>query len=514
MLRNAVNEMKKSMFKDVDKGAVSETLSAPLTTQSLEKTQISKYHTKGGHGFSAEDANNFADQLRAKKAEVVGKSNELNGADRIVNGTSIQSKYFQNASETIAAAFDSKSGNYRYVGQVLEVPKDQYEDCLNLMRDRIAQGKVPGITNPSDAENLVKSGTVTYKQARNIARAGNVDSLIFDAKTQAVTSTAAFGLSFAINFAWSLWNGASVKESIKVSIQSGLVSGANSFITGIVAAQVLRTKVAAIGVVSVRSGVKTISHTTMGRAAIHRIAAGSLGKSVYGAAAVNHVSKLLRTNAITATVATAAACTPDFYRAAFAGSISWRQFIKNTTVNVTGVVCGVGGWMAGAGVGATVGTAMMPGVGTTIGGIVGGLVGGLAAGTGGHFATKAAVDMVVDDDSKRLVMAIEREVQLLAFEYILTEYEIERIVSEIKNTVNQKWLRRMYKETNKANNDAALSEFVRTEFESQFDAVARNRHKVILPAPEEIDQEVLRLVEMIDATDVQDGLNQLRHAAS
>ena len=70
--------------------------------------------------------------------------------------------------------------------------------------------------------------------------------------------------------------------------------------------------------------------------------------------------------------------------------------------------------------------------------------------------------MVVDDDSKCLVMAIEREVQLLAFEYILTEYEIERIVSEIKNTVNQKWLRRMYKETNKANNDAALSEFVRT----------------------------------------------------
>ena len=169
--------------------------------------------------------------------------------------------------------------------------------------------------------------------------------------------------------------------------------------------------------------------------------------------------------------------------------------------------------MAGAGVGATVGTAMMPGVGTTIGGIVGGLVGGLAAGTGGHFATKAAVDMVVDDDSKRLVVAIEREVQLLAFEYLLTKYEIERIVSEIKNTVNQKWLRRMYKETKKADNDAALSEFVRTEFESQFDTVARNRHKVVLPAPEEIDQEVLRLVEMVDAADDEDGLDQLRQAA-
>ena len=92
------------------------------------------------------------------------------------------------ASETVAAAFDSGSGNYRYEGQVLEVPKDQYEACVELMRKRIAQGKVPGFENPADAENIVQQGTVTYKQARNIARAGNVDSLVFDAKTQA-TST-------------------------------------------------------------------------------------------------------------------------------------------------------------------------------------------------------------------------------------------------------------------------------------------------------------------------------------
>ena len=38
---------------------------------------------------------------------------------------------------------------------------------------------------------------------------------------------------------------------------------------------------AAIGVVSVRSGVKAASGTTVGREAIHRIAAGSLGKAVW-----------------------------------------------------------------------------------------------------------------------------------------------------------------------------------------------------------------------------------------
>ena len=300
-----------------DEHDLSSALPAPLVAQALERTQIAKYHTKGGHGFSAEDANNFADTIRGKRAEVVGISNELNGADRIIDGLRVQSKYFQSASETIGAAFDSSSGTYRYSGQVLEVPKDQYEACVGFMRDRIARGKVPGVLNPDDAEKIIQQGTVTYKQARNIARAGNVDSLIFDAKTQAVTSTYVFAVSFAVTFAQGRWRGDSTREATKAALGTALSAGGTTLITGIVTAQLLRTKAAAIGVVSVRSGVKAISGTSVGRAAVHRIAAGSLGKAVYGAAAVNHVSKLLRSNAVTATVAAVATSTPDFYRAVF-----------------------------------------------------------------------------------------------------------------------------------------------------------------------------------------------------
>ena len=130
-----------NMVRTEDAGTDSATaaLPAPLTAQSLEKTQISKYYTKRGHGFAAEEANNVADTILGKKAEIVGTSNEFNGADRIVDEVRIQSKYFRTAPETVAAAFDSGSGNYRYPGQVLEVPKDQYETCVELMRDRIAK---------------------------------------------------------------------------------------------------------------------------------------------------------------------------------------------------------------------------------------------------------------------------------------------------------------------------------------------------------------------------------------
>ena len=140
--------MRKFTSEDDETRTASDALSVPLTAQALEKTQISKYHTKGGHGFAAEDANNLADTLRGKTAQVVGTSNESNGADRTVNGIRLQSKYFQSASGTVEAAFDPSSGYYRYEGQVLEVPRDQYEECLGFMRKRIAQGKVPGHENP------------------------------------------------------------------------------------------------------------------------------------------------------------------------------------------------------------------------------------------------------------------------------------------------------------------------------------------------------------------------------
>ena len=237
--------------EDTGTGSVTDALPAPLTAQALEKTQISKYYTKGGHGFAAEDANHLSDTIRGNKAEILGTSNEFNGADRIVDGVRVQSKYFRTAPETVAAAFDSSSGNYRYPGQVLEVPNDQYETCVELMRDRIAKGKVPGFENPQDAKKIVQQGTVTYKQARNIARAGNIDSLMFDTRTQAVTCTYVFALSFAVNFAQGRWSGQSTEDAMKAAFGSALATGGTTLIIGVLSAQLLRTRAAAIGAVTV-----------------------------------------------------------------------------------------------------------------------------------------------------------------------------------------------------------------------------------------------------------------------
>ena len=436
----------------------------------------------------------------------------------------VQSNYCQNASATVHTAFDSRAGNYRYLGQVLEVPKDQYEACVQQMRDRIAQGKVPGVADPETAAAMVKQGAVTYTQARNMARAGNVDCLIFDAKTQRVTATGALAVSSIITYAQDLHGGTSSPAAVRAAFQSALdpqSNGSNALITSIVNApwlptfasiQLLRSKNAAIGVAAVRNGARALWRTLnteggreviqripgllkvsstarlaadSGREAVQRIAAGSLGRAVSGAGAFNHVSRLLRSNAITAVITTVVTSAPDFYRAAFAGSISWRQFAKNATVNTAAVAGGVGGWVGGTAVGAAVGSAV-PFISTAIGSFIGGVVGGLAGGTGAQFSAKAIADRVVDDDAKDLITAMEDEVQLLASEYMLTENEVEQIAAVVGEAVNLKWLRSMYKETNKPAKAHARRSFVRTRFEPKFAAIIQKRPRVAPPSVEEL----------------------------
>ena len=101
---------------------------------------------------------------------------------------------------------------------------------------------------------------------------------------------------------------------------------------------------------------------------------------------------------------------------------------------------------------------------------------------------KVVADRVADDDSKHLLKALEDELQALALEYMLTEGEVEQILVVVRKTVDQKWLRRMYKETR----DSAHSHrrFVRREFEKEFLRTIRKRPGVVPPPVEKFEEEV------------------------
>ena len=71
------------------------------------------FHARQGHGYAAEQAEHLVDILGGKDASLVGVDLAKNGADRLVNGTYIQTKYCETGVKCIDACF--VDGQFRYV---------------------------------------------------------------------------------------------------------------------------------------------------------------------------------------------------------------------------------------------------------------------------------------------------------------------------------------------------------------------------------------------------------------
>ena len=334
-----------------------------VVTNAIESNMQYRHYRspKGGHGFAAEDANALSDKLLGRSVDKVGANNASNGADRITNGTAIQTKYCADARKTINAAFEDKvlgdgsrikhGGEYRYGNQKIEVPKDQYDECVRLMEAKIRDGKVPGVTNPSEARNIIKRGSVTREQAGRITKAGNLDSLKFDVKNNVKGSVVAGGLSGAVTYYQCRKNGMSKKESAANAVKQGGKDSAKTMVIGVASQQILRTQAGRTIVAATENAVKPI----VGRAVAAGVVKGSTA---------NAVTRIAGSNAVVGAVAMTATMIPDIVKVAN-GKMSSRQFAENTATNASGIG---GGWA-----GASIGTAICPGIGTVVGCIVGGI---------------------------------------------------------------------------------------------------------------------------------------------
>lgn len=352
------------------------------SASNVESTQWTRMSASRANGWAAEDWNALVDKLCGKHIEKVGLNNEINGADRIVNGVKIQTKYCHSAYDSVYNAFDTVSGQYRYPGMKLEVPKGQGEDAVRYFAERIRRGDVPGVSNPARAKDFIIEGHCTYEQAAKVAKAGNVESIKYDLMSHSVTCTVVTGLTFVIGYAGYRMKGASRKEAFMFAFGRALVTGASYMTASVAVQQFLRTQPGRDTFAWVTQGackmVESAYKTGLGKKAIQQAAARQVGKEASEQAVKVVATKVVRSNVIMATVATVAVTVPDVVRSC-CGKQSWKQTGKNAIVNTAGTA---GGW-GGAALGAAVGTAICPGIGTTIGGILGGLgIGiGVQAGT-------------------------------------------------------------------------------------------------------------------------------------
>ena len=404
--------------------------------------RLNRFNSQQGHGFAAEQGNDLWDRMIGNEAKILGDDNAKNGADRLVNGKLIQTKYCQNARASIDAGF--KNGQYRYLDKnanpmQLEVPSDQYEAAVKIMAKKIEDGKVPNCNNPSKAKDLVRKGNITLEQATNLAKAGTIESLAFDAINGVVIGTSAAGISATITFARALWNGEELNSAIDNAVFIGIQAGGSAFIISLVSAQLTKTSLNTILLEPSVELVKALPSVVRS----NLLATMRNGAPIFGSAASNNLSKLLRGNLIVSAVTSLVLSSQDILNFV-TGKISGKQLFKEVTTIVSGV--------AGTTVGATGTTALAGALGLSLGPIgaaVTSIVGGIIGGGMSTAVSRTILDRFIEDDAIELVRIINKQFSILAFDYLLSEEEIELSLEVLRGCLIQSKLLEMFAAKNR-----------------------------------------------------------------
>lgn len=290
-----------------------------------------------GHGFAAEKANHLYDKFTGKDAELIGVDNSKNGADRLVNEVKIQTKFCNGGGKCIAECFED--GKFRYWADngkpmKIEVPKDFADAAKQAFIERVKKGQVIDITGMNSdqinktakelADETIKPSRFTYAQARNIAKFGTIESLTYDAANGVKLAGTAMGITAAISFARAIWSGEDVEVALKTACYEGIKVGGITWISSIAVAQLGRTAT----IQSLRPATDWVVKQMGSKAAAaiaNTVRIGS--KPIYGGAAMNSASKLLRGNVVTGAVTVAVLSSADFYRM-FQGRVSGAQVFK------------------------------------------------------------------------------------------------------------------------------------------------------------------------------------------
>lgn len=452
--------------------------------------QRAAVNNPAGHGELAEEANNIIDRLQGHQAEILGRDNAKNGADRSVDGVLIQTKYYKTARGSLEACFDSSSHQYRYLAKdgtpmQLEVPKDQYQQVLRGFEKKISQGKVPGVSDPRDAERIVRKGKLTYDQAVNLTKPGTVESVTYDAATGAVTCSCAFGLSFLATTFMAYRETRDITGAVQAGIAAGVQVFGLSFAQHMVVSQLSRTGLsnalmAPSQAVVGKLGFKASATIVNGLRAL-------TGKTaISGAAASKQLAKMLRGNAVSAAVTLAVFSVPETYRL-FQGKASGAQYAQNMACLATSVAGGIAGaaaaGAAAAKVGAAAGTAVSPGVGTVVG-----LAGGMVGGTVGTVAAGVVGGILFEGDSASFGRYFNAMVSCMAVEYLLDGHEMDELLA-ILNGVKPEEFKTLMEETLSSKFQEAK---VRAFLVPVFDEIVSRRERFELPTNKQISDALVK----------------------
>ena len=396
--------------------------------------------TRTGHGIYAEEAGSILDRLAGEQSTVVGRDNAKNGPDKIVDAFPIQCKYHMDASKSVQACFgrDPHTGmmKYRYKDlngnpAKVEVPSDQYIQAIEFMKKRILAGQVENITDPNAAYDIIRKGKLTYNQAKNLAKAGTIESLEFDIYTGAINGIPAFGISTLVSFAQTYWTTKNYKTAAKSAIITGVQVYTNAFVGGIIASQVARTGLTSAISPLTTEITKSLSPKTI-QAMINSYRALAGKRAIYGSAAQKSFAKFATSTAITQTVMLMLYSAPDTYNA-ISGKISGAQYWKNMTSLIASFS---GSIVSTTATGIAIGRIQGEKVNKKAGAVIGmgaGAVGGAISGTVAH----SIGNIFREDDALIMARLFQCVFSNQVYEYMLNGEELDAVNNMIDNDEKQ-----------------------------------------------------------------------------
>ena len=457
-----------------------------LSTASLYRDR--KFSWPTGLGFAAENGNNLIDRMHGLNASIVSDNNALNGPDRLIvnrhGETLVQTKYHQTASASVSDAFDPQTGLYRYLDSdgkpmQLEVPKDQFDDAVKAMRKKIESNKVPGVTDPDDAESIIRAGHLTFDQAKNIAKAGNIDSLKYDAANGIVSATCAAGISFVIDYACCILNGQDSTTAAKNAGMNGLKTGGVVFATYVVSSQLAKTGMAqglSNALIPTAESILRTFGDDAGRAILQGAGIQAAG-NVTARQVANALARELIVDGVLVIVLTGADVV-DLFR----GRISQEEVLKNLCVTILSVAVGAAGGYGGA----LAGNLIAPGAG----GAIGAAAGSILAGTLTMLGAEALIAPFYESDAEQMYQIISEEFTVLCIDYLISEEEAIRITEALTTRLSGDVLKDMY-----ASEDR--SQFAYALLDPLFAEETARRAAIETPSTEELRYQMKQMLEGI-----------------
>lgn len=419
-----------------------------------------------GHGHVGEQAGHVLDKFKFKNAIQLGASHKPYGADRIVNGKLIQTKYCSTAGESIGSCF--KNGEAVYLNpdksmMQIEVPRDQYAKAVDIMRKRIQRGEVPfeDKTNGHNAYKYIKKGALTYEQSQIATKSifdRNSTIQVRDSNGKLVKDTNGNIITRTVSFREKLFISAGLDFTTGMAMATPTAAVAAVWIycnnrwRGINNSDALKNSLKTLVKPILFSGFTYMLSAQFGASKLGQSIATSMYKAT-GKTVPEQIAKSTITKGTMITITAAVTVGPDLVRA-LRGRISWGQLVKNTSVTGAGMAAGM-----------ALGS-FIPVVGTVLGGI------------GGAYVAKKVVDSIREDDAVQMIQIAKEE---FIDTVMMAGFTTEEFNDVLQKTFLHKdfniFLQKMYS----TGDDARR--FVRETYENLINEYYDKRE---LPAPDEI----------------------------